>query len=151
MLDFVGHLHLDILAAHADLDFVHDVGDGLHGIGHVSLAEFFFRRDEAYALLEQFTLGDRCIGEVAEDARAHVDDDVLHLRVFVDIAQKSLELGPLRNRLGRLARLNEFMRDGGSQLSHFAHRFDALRRDAVTVLVDVSRRMQLPRSRDAQV
>nr|WP_045251865.1 hypothetical protein [Microbacterium azadirachtae] len=68
LLDLVRHLDLDVLAVHADLDFVHDVGDGFHGVCHVALAEFFLGRDQAHALLEELALRDRGVGEVSEHA-----------------------------------------------------------------------------------
>nr|WP_278102288.1 hypothetical protein [Microbacterium proteolyticum] len=39
----VAHLLSDVLPALTDLDFVHDVGDGFHGVGHVALAEILLR------------------------------------------------------------------------------------------------------------
>ncbi|MFZ1300960.1 MAG: hypothetical protein WAQ27_00025 [Candidatus Microsaccharimonas sp.] len=145
------HLDLDVLAAHANLDFIHDVGDGLHGVGHVPLAEFFFRRDEADTLLEQFSLRDRRIREVSEDARSHVNHDVPHVRMLIDVAQQSLELWSLRDRLGRLARFDELVRHRGSELPHLAERLDALGSNTVSVVIDVGSRVELARCRDAQV
>ncbi|HET6910673.1 MAG TPA: hypothetical protein VFH54_15185 [Mycobacteriales bacterium] len=39
VLGLVPHLDPDVLAAHADLDLVDDVGDGLHGVRHDALPE----------------------------------------------------------------------------------------------------------------
>nr|WP_141897014.1 hypothetical protein [Microbacterium agarici] len=127
------------------MDFIHDVGDGFHGIGHVAFSELFLGRDETDALREQLALDDGCIGEVAEHAGAHVDDDVLHLWVLVDEAKHLLELGAFGNRLGRLAWLDELSAGGDAHLAHLAHRLDSLRGDAIAVLVDVGGCVQLAR------
>ncbi|NYF28059.1 hypothetical protein HDC31_001588 [Microbacterium sp. JAI119] len=74
------------------MDFVHDVGDGFHGVGHVPLSELLLGGDESHALLEELAFRDRGVCEVAEDARAHVDDDELHFWVIIDVAQELLEL-----------------------------------------------------------
>ncbi|ODT21934.1 MAG: hypothetical protein ABS64_13520 [Microbacterium sp. SCN 69-37] len=44
--DLVGHLDADVLAAHADLEFIDDVGDGFHRVAHVAVAEVLLGRDE---------------------------------------------------------------------------------------------------------
>nr|WP_318279143.1 hypothetical protein [Agrococcus baldri] len=151
LLNLVRHLDLHVLAVHPNLDFVHDVGDGLHGVRHVARPELLLRGDEPNPLFQQLTLGDGRIGEVAEDARAHIYDHKLHLRVGFDVAQQLLELGALGYRLRRLPRLDELFDNGRAQLSDFAHRLHALRGDAVAVLVKVGSGVQLPWCRDAQV
>nr|WP_314454988.1 hypothetical protein [uncultured Microbacterium sp.] len=93
VLGFVQQLVLDVLAALADLDFVHDVGDGFHGVCHVSVAELFLGGDELDAHPGEDAFGDGGVGLVAEDARAHVDDDVAHFRVFLDVAEEFAEDG----------------------------------------------------------
>ncbi|MFT3945148.1 MAG: hypothetical protein QM705_15180 [Ancrocorticia sp.] len=81
------HLIGDVLAALTDLDFVHDVGDGFHGVCHVAFPEFFFGGDEFDAHAGKDAFSDSCIGEVAEGTGAHVDDDVADFRVFLDVVQ----------------------------------------------------------------
>ncbi|MDX2375643.1 hypothetical protein M4I32_02375 [Microbacterium sp. LRZ72] len=144
LLNLVSHLHLDVLTVHADLDFVHDVGDGFHRVGHVAVAELFLRRDQPNTLLQEFAFGDRRICEVSKHARAHVDDDVLHFGVIVEVAQHLPELGALGDRLRGLPGFNELAGNCGVEVSYLAERLDALRRDAVAVLVDVGRRVELP-------
>ncbi|HXH33175.1 MAG TPA: hypothetical protein VNJ54_02055 [Plantibacter sp.] len=67
VLGLVQQLVPDVLPALADLDLVHDVGDGLHGVGHVSLAELFLRRDELDTHVGQDALRDGSVGLVPED------------------------------------------------------------------------------------
>nr|WP_298868509.1 hypothetical protein [uncultured Microbacterium sp.] len=116
----MGHLHLDVLAIHADLDFVHNVGDGFHGVRHVALTEFLLGRDQPDAFSEQLALDDCRVSEVSEDTRPHIDDDVLHLRVLVDVAQHLLELGALGDGRCGLPRLDELAGDGDAHLPYFA-------------------------------
>ncbi|MDL9980104.1 hypothetical protein QSV35_12245 [Microbacterium sp. ASV49] len=71
--------------------------------------------------------------------------------MVVDVAQELLEFGALRDGLGRLSGFDELSSDRHAELSNLPQRFDALRGDAVTVLVDVSGGVQLARRRDAQV
>ncbi len=137
LLDLVRHLDLDVLPVHADLDFIHDVGDGFHGIGHVALTKFLLGGDKAHASFEEFALSDGSVGEVSEHATAHVDHDELHLRMFFDVSEELSELGAFGDGLRGLARLDEFLRDCDAQLAHLAERLHALRRDAVAVLVEV--------------
>ncbi|OAN29053.1 hypothetical protein A4X17_05590 [Plantibacter sp. H53] len=118
LFDFVRHLHAHVLAVHADLHFVHYVGDGFHRIGHVAVAKFLLRRNQAHALLEEFSLRDGCVGEISEDTGAHVDDDVLHLGVLVDVAHHLLELGPLCDGLRGLAGLDKLARNRRLELAH---------------------------------
>jgi hypothetical protein len=84
----------------ANLDLVHDVRDGFHGVGHVAVAELFLGGDELDAHRGEDAFGDGGVGLVAEDARAHVDHDVPHVGVLFDVAQQFSEDGPLRDRLG---------------------------------------------------
>ncbi|MEZ5111183.1 MAG: hypothetical protein R2732_06770 [Microbacteriaceae bacterium] len=151
LFDLVRHLDLDVLAVHTDLDFVHDVGDGFHGVGHVALSELLLGGDQADALLQELSLRDGGVGEVSEHAAAHVDDDVLNFRVLIDVAQELLELRTLRDGLGRLARLDELFRDGHAQLANLAHSLDPLGGDTVSVLVEVGCGMQLAWCRHTQI
>ncbi|OBK01583.1 hypothetical protein A5639_25395 [Mycolicibacterium conceptionense] len=73
-LCLVAHLDLDVLSGHAYLDFVDDVGDGFHGIGHDAFAEVFLGGDEFDSHCFEAALGDDRVAQVAEGTRAHVDD-----------------------------------------------------------------------------
>ncbi|KZE43282.1 hypothetical protein AVW09_00635 [Microbacterium sp. T32] len=87
VLRLVEQLLLDVLPALADLDLVHDVGDGFHGLCHVSVAKIFLGRDEFDSHTGQDAFRDRGVASVSEGAGAHVDHDVGNLRVFLDVAQ----------------------------------------------------------------
>lgn len=65
---FVPHLLLDVFAALADLDLVHDVGNGFHGVRHVALAEVLLGRDEFDTHPGQDSLGDGRVSKVPESA-----------------------------------------------------------------------------------
>ncbi|HEX4401715.1 MAG TPA: hypothetical protein VHZ98_10340 [Galbitalea sp.] len=147
----VAHLHLDVLSALTDLDFIHDVGNGFHGVGHVALTEFLFGRDQPYSLFKQRAFGDRGVGEVPEDTRAHVDDDVADLGVLVDVAQHLPEDRAFGNGLRRSARFYELFGDNGFQRPHPGERCFALGGDAVAVLVKVGGGVHLPFGGHAEI
>nr|WP_043534115.1 hypothetical protein [Actinomyces polynesiensis] len=105
--DLVSHLDLDVFPAHADLEFVDDVGDRLHRVAHIPVAEVLFGRDQLDPLIAQAAFDDGRVEVVAEDAGAHVDDDVLHVGGSVDEAQQLLELWTLLDRLRRLPGFDE--------------------------------------------
>nr|WP_241992147.1 hypothetical protein [Cryobacterium lyxosi] len=143
LLDLVRHLDFDVLAVHSDLDFVHDVGDSFHCVRHVPVAKFLLGGHQPHTFLEEFALRDRRIGEVTEDARAHVDHDVLHLGVFVEVAQHLLELGAFRDGLRGLTRLDELAHHCCLECVSFTKCLDALGGDAVAVFVKVGGGVEL--------
>nr|WP_244630816.1 MULTISPECIES: hypothetical protein [unclassified Microbacterium] len=144
-------LVLDVLSALADLDFVHDVGDGLHCVCHVAVAELFLGGDELDAHPGEDAFGDGGVGLVSEDAGAHVDDDVPHFGVLFDVAQKLAEHGSFGDGLCRVARLEELFRDGGFQaFATFGAEF-ALGSDRVAIGVDIDGGVHLTLGADAEV
>ncbi|MDQ4213756.1 hypothetical protein RBR11_07480 [Microbacterium sp. ASV81] len=151
VLDLVGELDLDVFATHPHLQFVHDVGDGLHGVAHVALAELLLGGDQLHVSFFQIPLGDGGVDEVAEHARPHVDDDVLHFRMICDVLHHLLEHRTLRDRLSRLARLDELRPDAGAEHLVLPQGPLSLGCDAVPVFVDVDCGVHLACGRDTQV
>nr|WP_240043913.1 hypothetical protein [Plantibacter flavus] len=133
----VSHLDGDVFTALAHLHLVHDVGDGFHSVAHVAVAELLLRRDETDSLSEQLSLGDGGIGEVTEEARAHVDDDVCGVGVFLDLLKETAEFRTFGDGLGRLTRLHELCDDGGAELDRLVAYPLALGGDTVAVLVNI--------------
>nr|WP_264158043.1 hypothetical protein [Epidermidibacterium keratini] len=81
------HFGLDVFAVAAGFEFIEDVGDGFHRIGHVPVTEVLFSADELDTERGEALFGDDRIAEVTEGARAHVNDDVVDTRCFSDILQ----------------------------------------------------------------
>ncbi|MDY0827793.1 hypothetical protein SK224_01500 [Microbacterium sp. BG28] len=151
VLRLVEQLLLNVLTALADLNFVHDVRDGFHGLCHVAVAEVFLRGDELDAHASEDALRDRRVTGIPEGTRAHVNHDVRHLRVFLDVAQKLSEHRTLADRLRRVAWLQKLLYDGGVDPLRPNQAQLALGCDGVPVGVDVDRSEHLPRSRYAEV
>ncbi|KHJ74134.1 hypothetical protein QR64_02790 [Rhodococcus sp. Chr-9] len=86
-LRLVPHLDLDVLSGHPHLDLVDDVGDCFHGVGHDALAEVFFGGDQFDAHRFEPSFGDDRVAEVAEGARAHVDDHQRDIRMFAEVGE----------------------------------------------------------------
>nr|WP_262985083.1 hypothetical protein [Nocardia cerradoensis] len=95
--------------------------------------------------------GDSGVDVVAEGAGAHVDDDVLDLRVLLEVGEHPLERGSLLDRLGRDSWLDEFLDDLGGQCVGSLFDDRALGGNGIAVGVDVDRGIQLLLVRDAQV
>nr|WP_292893075.1 hypothetical protein [Microbacterium sp.] len=147
----VEHLLLDVLAALPDLDFIHDVCDGLHGVGHVALPEVLFSRDELHAHARQNALGNRSVGEIAEGSGAHVDDDVADLWMLLDVPQHLPEYGALADRLRRVAGLHELRGDRRPRAFRTHKASFALGRDGIAIRIDVDRGQHLTRRGHAEV
>ncbi|HSV67553.1 MAG TPA: hypothetical protein VLJ59_16820 [Mycobacteriales bacterium] len=147
----VGHFDGDVLAVAPDLDLVHDVGDGFHGVGPDALAEVFTGGDELDAHLGQLPLGDGGVGEVAERSGAHVDEHIFYLRVLLEVLEQLPEDLAFGDALGAGAWLDELF------LQHDPHAFGLglavfpLGVDRVAVRVNVCRGVHLPGRGDAQV
>ncbi|MGC4105911.1 MAG: hypothetical protein QM753_06070 [Thermomicrobiales bacterium] len=145
------HLRADVLAALPDLDLVHDVGDGLHGVGHVPLAKVLLCRDQLDIHLGQDALGEGGVGLVAEDTRACIDDDVADLGMLLQVGEQLAEDGALGNGLRGMTRLNEFLDDRHVELCGALPGRLALRGDRGALGVDVARGMHLALGRDPQI
>ena len=147
----VGHLDLDVRTALPDLQLIEDVGDGLHGVGHVAVAEVLLDGDELDAEPEQLPLGNSGVGEVPEGTRAHVDDDVIDVAVFNDALQHLLKDGPLLDCLCRVPRLHILADIHRSEGALLGDRFFALCVDAVAVCIEVRIGVHLALRADAQI
>nr|WP_249405448.1 hypothetical protein [Microbacterium sp. CFBP 8794] len=147
----VQHLLLDVLAALADLDFVHDVGDSFHGVGHVPLAEVLLGGDEFHPHTREDALRDCRVSEVTEGAGAHVDHHVADVWVFLDIPQHLAKDRALGDGLSRVPRLNELGRDGSFGASGAHETGFALGGDGVPVGINVDRRKHLTRRGHSQI
>ncbi|HEU5156160.1 MAG TPA: hypothetical protein VFU43_04130 [Streptosporangiaceae bacterium] len=88
------------------MDFVEDVGDGFHGVGHDAFAEVFLGGDEPDAELEELLFGDGGVDVVAKGPGAHVDDQVVDVALGDDAAQQLLEDRPSGDGLAGAAGLD---------------------------------------------
>nr|WP_246281932.1 hypothetical protein [Fodinicola acaciae] len=64
----IGHLDLDVLTRHADLQPVEHVGDGFHSLGHDAVAKAFLGRNELHVKLVERNFGVAGVNVVAESA-----------------------------------------------------------------------------------
>nr|WP_292732387.1 MULTISPECIES: hypothetical protein [unclassified Microbacterium] len=147
----VEHLLFDVFSALADLDFVHNVGDRFHGIGHVALTEIFLGRDELHTHARKDALGDSGVSQVSEGTRTHVDHDIADLGMMLDVAQHLAKDRPLTDRLGRVAGLDELLSDRGLGAFSAHDASLALRRDRVAIRIDIDGSQHLPGVRHAEV
>ncbi|KJR10078.1 hypothetical protein UG54_02090 [Gordonia sihwensis] len=113
-LRLVAHLDFDVLAGHPHLDFVDDVGDRFHGVGHDAFAEVFFGGDELDAHGFESSFSDDGVTEVAECARAHVDDHQRDVGVFAEVGEQLFEDRAFVDGLRGCSWLDELLLDDGS-------------------------------------
>nr|WP_235169993.1 hypothetical protein [Rhodococcus erythropolis] len=83
----VKHLRLNVEALQRVLQAVHDVEHAFHSNRVWTLAEVIFYGDEADTKLLELNLNDRSVELVAEGTSAVVGDDVLDVRLFVEISE----------------------------------------------------------------
>ncbi|MEC3919333.1 hypothetical protein VMT40_32390 [Nocardia sp. CDC160] len=107
----VQQLDADVLAGELVLGVVEDVGDGGHHVGVDTFAEVLARGDQLHAHVVELSLGDRGVDVVAERSGSRVDDDVLDLRILLEVGDHLLEHRPLLDRAGRDAGLDELLDD----------------------------------------
>ncbi|MGC4190479.1 MAG: hypothetical protein QM589_04495 [Thermomicrobiales bacterium] len=147
----VEHLGADILPTLADLHLIHDVGDRFHRVSHVAFAELLFGRDQLDVHAGQDALGDRRISLIAKHPGTHIDDDVAHLGMLLDVAEQLPEDGTLGDRLGRVPRFDELLGDGSLEALRSLSRRLALGGDRVAIGINVDCRVQLPLRGNPQI
>nr|WP_245973885.1 hypothetical protein [Thermomonospora umbrina] len=157
---FVGHLGFDVVAADADLKFVGDGHDALHGVTEVAVTEVFFGGDEGDAHFGEVGFGGEFFEGVSEGATHHVDDDVadgravflLALLVFGgEVGQHLLEGDPLFQAGGGAAGFYEFPGDADAEGFGFLSAVLALGGDGVAFGVVVGVGVHLLFGGDAEV
>nr|WP_280351518.1 hypothetical protein [Nocardia abscessus] len=109
------HLLLNVQALQLVHQIVHDVQHAFHGLGVRTLAEVFFGADQTNPDGAELSFNDRGIEPIPECPRAHVDDDVLDLRVDGQVLQQFPNNGSLLDRLRRVAGLDELLDDLGTK------------------------------------
>nr|WP_235828377.1 hypothetical protein [Actinomadura rubteroloni] len=149
--DLVGHLDLDVLAAHADLQLVEDRHDALHGVAEVAVAEVLLGGDEGDAHLGELSLGGEFFQCVTEGAGHHVDDDVAHGGALFEVGHHLLEDRSLVDAGGAAAGLHVLVCYGDAHRVGFGLRDAALCRNGVALWVEVGVGVHLLLRRHAQV
>ncbi|MDO3109838.1 hypothetical protein P5V39_18840 [Mycobacteroides abscessus subsp. abscessus] len=140
---FAAHLGLNVQALQRVLEAIHDVDHAFHGNGGCPFTEILFGRNKPDIQFGELALHERGIEVVTEGPRAHVDNDVPHGRVLMQVAQQLLEDRPLIHRLGGVTGFDEFTSNGGSECVGFECRDIALGGNRVAVSVNVDRRIKL--------
>nr|WP_280878006.1 hypothetical protein [Streptomyces pseudovenezuelae] len=135
----------------ADRKPVENVGDRLHGFGHISVAEVLFGGHQFDAELLKLSFGYGGVDVVPEDARSHVDDDAIYVTLFYDALNHLAKYWALGDRLCGVSGLDVLIDYVNSQLSGFLFRMLSLRVDRVTFGVEVGVRVHLAFGRNTQV
>nr|WP_302408527.1 hypothetical protein [Mycobacteroides abscessus] len=140
---FAAHLGLHIQTLQRVLEAVHDVDHAFHGDCGSTFTEILFGRNQSDTDFGELALHQRGVEVVPEGPRAHVDDDVSHVRVLMQIAQQLLEDRPLIHRLAGMAWFDELTINPGSECIGFECRDITLGSNRIAVSVDVDRGVEL--------
>lgn len=144
------HLLLDIQALQLVHQVVHHVEHAFHCLGVRPLAEVLLCAQETNTHGFKLGFDDGRVEAVPEGARAHVDDDVLDLRMFGQVAQELSEDGTFVHRLGGVAGLNELLHDVSTDRAGLFLPPFTLGEDREAVRVDVDGGLKLSLGRDTK-
>nr|WP_228816352.1 hypothetical protein [Nocardia elegans] len=129
---------------------IHHVEHALHRHRVRAFAEVLFGADDAHAHLVELGFDDGGVEAVAEGTRAHVDDDVADVGMVGEVLEQLPEHGPLVDRLGRVAGLDELLDHVHAHGVGFGVPLGALGGDGQTVGVDVDGSVELLLGRNPQ-